>query len=180
MIKPIMKKISDETGESVFLTWLYGMEGICVEIVESAQKIKFAVSIGSRTPLYAGASNKVMMAYLPKEKQQAIIREGLKQLTNKTVVDPDQLLKDLEEIRNKGWCFTVGEYSESVFGLAVPLFNGKREIIASVTIAGPEYRMPESKVPHALSIMLKRGAEIQNHFNAFTFNYLEGMRFYQK
>jgi DNA-binding IclR family transcriptional regulator len=173
VIFPVMKKVSEETGESVFLTWLDGCEAVCVEIAESSQSIKFAVSVGSRTPIYVGASNKVMMAFLPKEKQETIMKKGLKPVTENTVVDPEKLSKDLERIRNNGWCFSVGEYSDSVFGLGVPLFNHKKEIIASLTIAGPEYRMPESKVPEALSVLIRGREEIQNHFNKLGVNCLE-------
>jgi DNA-binding IclR family transcriptional regulator len=171
IIYPIMKGLSEETGESIFLTWLDGMEGIYVEIAESSQQIKYAVTIGSKIPLYAGASSKVIMAYLPRERQEAIIQKGLKPFTDKTIVSPEQLLADLEEIRQKGWCFSVGEYSDSVFGLAVPLFNHRQEIIASLTIAGPEYRMPQAKVAAVLPLLLKGRDEIQACFDKFHLQY---------
>ncbi|MBB6283604.1 IclR family transcriptional regulator [Geobacillus subterraneus] len=174
VIRPIMKRLSEETGESIFLTWLDGIEAICVEIVESPQSIKFAVSVGSRTPLHAGASNKVIMAFLPRDQQEAIIAKGLQPITGKTVIDSTKLLEELREIRNKGWCFSVGEYSDSVFGLGVPLFNNKKEVIASLTIAGPEYRMPGDKMPEVLTMLLKAREEIQSHFDRFSFNYFGG------
>ncbi|WP_126428782.1 IclR family transcriptional regulator [Brevibacillus marinus] len=171
LIHPIMKRLSEETGESTFLTWLDGLEGIYVEIVESSQRIKYAVTVGSRVPLYAGASSKVIMAYLPREQQEAIIQQGLKPFTDKTIVDPEQLLANLQEIRQKGWCFSVGEYSDSVFGLSVPLFNHRQEIVASLTIAGPEYRMPQEKVADVLPLLLQSRDEIQACFDKFHIRY---------
>ncbi|WP_062234486.1 IclR family transcriptional regulator [Fictibacillus sp. FJAT-27399] len=172
VIFPIMKGLSEKTEESIFLTWLDAMEGITVEIAESNQRIKFAVSLGTRTPLYAGASCKVIMAFLPKEKQTEIVHKGIAPFTDKTILDTEKLLMDLQDIRKKGWCYSIGEYSESVFGLGVPLFNSKNEIIASLTMAGPEFRMPEHKVPNALEILQMEAQKIQSHLKNYSFMYV--------
>lgn len=161
IIYPVMKQLSEETGESIFLTWLDGIEGICVEIVESSQKIKYALSVGSRTPLYAGASNKVIMAYLSEEVQESIIAKGLKPKTDRTVTSKEQLLEDLQKILQREWAYSVGEYSESVFGIAVPLFNHNKEVIASLTVAGPEFRMPKEKVESTLQFLHNGRNQIQ-------------------
>lgn len=165
LILPSMEALASETGESIFLTWIDGLEGICLEIAESSQKVKFAVTIGSRTPLYAGASNKVIMAYLPSEEQEVIITQGLQEITAQTIINPDELRRNLEEIRRLGWCFSVGEYSEEVIGLAVPLFTGKGQIIGSLTVAAPEYRFPKSKVKEVTELLIIRAREVQAHLN---------------
>jgi len=170
MIFPVMKRLSEQTGESVFLTWLDGSEGVCVEIAESKQTIKYMVTVGSRSPLYAG-SNKVMMAYLSKEKQLAIIEKGLRSFTDKTITDAKQLLQVLDEVKAKRWCLSVGEYTEATFGLAVPLFNHKQEIIASLAIGGPEYRLPEEKVQETLALLQKDAAEIQMYLQQYSLSY---------
>jgi|SRR5579875_281187 len=171
IVSTIMTRLAEQTGESIFLTWLDGTEGICVEIAESTQNIKFAVSIGTRSPLYVGAWTKVMMAYLSREQQEFIVKQGLMPRTDKTVVDTERLFEDLEKIRQDGWCYSVGEYSESVFGLGLPLFNSKGEIMASITAAGPAFRMPEEKVPKVLKILLDGRDEIQECIGRFGLNY---------
>lgn len=161
VIYPVMAEIAEATGESIFLTWLDGYEGICIEIAESQQKIKYALSVGSRTPLYAGASNKVIMAYLPVEAQAAIIAKGLKPKTDK-VITAETLLAGLKKIRRDGWAYSTGEYSEATFGIAVPLFAANKQIIASLTAAGPEFRMPEEKVQQTLVVLRKGRDKIQD------------------
>lgn len=171
LILPSMEKLAAKTGESIFLTWLDGLEGICVEIAESSRNVKFAVSIGSRTPLYAGASNKVIMAYLPIEKQEEIIALGLKEYTAQTILNPDELRGNLEDILQLGWCFSVGEYSDEIIGLAVPLFTGKGQVIGSLTVAAPEYRFPKSRVKGVKEELLKTAREVQAHLNTVMLSY---------
>ncbi len=165
VVYPIMVKLAEEIGESIFLTWLDGTEGICLEIAESSNLVKFAVKIGSRTPLYAGASNKVIMAYLPRAVQEVILRKGLQGYTEHTIVNPDKLLKNLEKMKEEGWCYSVGEYSEEVIGIAIPLFTSKRNIIGSLTVAAPEYRFPESKVKEVLEVFRQRASEVQAYLD---------------
>jgi DNA-binding IclR family transcriptional regulator len=170
VISPIMERLSTKTEESIFLTWLDGMEAICLEVIESSQNIKFAVSVGSRTPLHAGASNKVIMAYLPEETQMAIIQRGLDTLTEKTMTDPGTLLHSLQLIRNQGWCYTVGEFDHDVAGIAVPLFNSQGGVLGSLTVAGPKYRLSEEKIDSVLLLLQKSTQEVQRFISKLDLN----------
>ncbi|MEJ8545563.1 IclR family transcriptional regulator [Brevibacillus borstelensis] len=161
-IRPIMHRLCEDTGESVILTILEGIEAVDIEIVESPQKVKYELTVGNRAPLYVGASSKVLMAYLPEEKRAAVIEQGLSPYTANTIVDPEKLIEDLDNIKQQGWCYSRGEYFEDTFGISIPLFNKNREIVASLSIAGPSYRMPEVKVQDALHLLEKRGKEIQD------------------
>lgn len=160
-ILPTMKQIMEKTRESVYLTWKENNEGVTLAIAESEERIKFSVSVGTRTPLYAGASCKVMMAFLSKEEQLAIKEAGLKSFTANTVSDEQLLMEQLEDIKGKGWCYTCGEYSNQVFGLGVPLFDRNGDVVASITISGPEYRLTEQKKEDMLHILLEDTKEIQ-------------------
>jgi DNA-binding IclR family transcriptional regulator len=167
-INPIMKQLSEDTGESIFLTWLDGHVGICVEIYESSQTIKYGLPIGSRTPLFAGASNKVIMAFLAPEEQESIILKALELNVGGKAVSREGLLASLHQIRQEGWAYSVGDYFDSVFGIAVPLLDRRKDIIASLTVAGPEYRMPADKVGQSLEILRRGRDEIQQILRNFT------------
>jgi DNA-binding IclR family transcriptional regulator len=169
-ISPIMKALSDETGETVILTLLEGMEAVDLEIVESPQTVKYTLTVGNRAPLYVGASSKVIMAYLPTDKQEAVISLGLNHFTSNTIVDPDRLRADLKEIQAQGWCYSEGEYFDETFGISVPLFNKKQEICAALSIAGPSYRMPQNKIPEALTVIQRSGKDIQRYLSAIDFS----------
>lgn len=160
-ILPIMEKISELTKESIFLTWKENKEGVTLAIAESEERIKFSVSIGTRTPLYVGASCKVIMAYLSKDEQLNVMEDGFQRFTVNTTNDMESLLKELNEIKKQGWSYTCGEYTDQVFGLGVPLFDKNDRVVASVTIAGPQYRLNDKKKKEMLHILLEETKEIQ-------------------
>ncbi|MDY0393439.1 IclR family transcriptional regulator [Virgibacillus halophilus] len=150
LVVPLMKELSEVIEETVFLTWKDGYHGKTVEISESTQQIKFAVSIGYKTPLYVGASTKVMMAFLDEKEQLAIIKKGTEKFTDHTLVTEKEILSDLRKIKQAGWCYSEGEFAEDVFGIGVPIFGNGGKIVASLTVAGPVYRIYEEKKKECL------------------------------
>lgn len=152
LIRPILERFCDETGESIFLTILDGNEAVTLEVIEPENKVKFSVSAGSRAPLHVGASYRAILAYLPEEVIESIISSGLTKYTNTTMSDPDELRLELQQIRERGWAQSRGEYTPDVIALAYPLFD-HGEIIGSVTISGPIYRMTEEKIQEYLPLL---------------------------
>jgi IclR family KDG regulon transcriptional repressor len=152
LIRPILEKLRDETGESIFLTILDRDEAVTLEVLEPENKVKFSVSAGSRAPLYVGASYRAILAYLQDEFIESVIKTGLVKYTNTTMTDPDQLRAELKNIKEEGWAQSQGEYTADVIAVAVPLFD-RGEIIGSVTVSGPTYRMSDEKIQGYLPLL---------------------------
>ncbi|MDR7316837.1 IclR family transcriptional regulator [Brevibacillus nitrificans] len=158
LIHPILESMMEESGESIFLTCLDGDEGLTLDALEPDNVVKFSVSVGSRCPLFVGASYRSIMAYLPQEHIERIIQQGLKQYTKNTIADPDQLRAELAHILEVGWARSSGEYTPDVLAIACPLFHYEGHIMGSLTISGPQYRMPEESVEKYYDILM-RGKE---------------------
>src|SRR5699024_6806310 len=145
LVVPVMNELSEKTGESVFLTWKEVYEGITVEIVESSNNIRFTVSKGTRTPLYIGASTKSIMAFLTEQEKNEIVNQGIEKRTERSLATKEEIYRDLDMIKENKWAYTEGEYSDEVFGISTPIFDTHGDVIASLTLAGPTYRINEDK-----------------------------------
>ncbi|MBU5445152.1 IclR family transcriptional regulator [Paenibacillus sp. MSJ-34] len=162
LLKPVMQRLMEETGESVFLTSLVDGEGLTLEVLEPDHSVKFSVSIGSRAPLYVGASYRTMLAFLPEEEVERLIGGELVRYTSKTLVDSSAIRRDLATIRDKGWGRSDGEYTPDVVALAVPLFGYGGQIAGSLTVSGPTYRLPDSKIDRIVDALLRAKAEMND------------------
>jgi DNA-binding IclR family transcriptional regulator len=158
LIRPILNDLMDATGESIFLTILDRSEAVTLEVLEPENKVKFSVTAGSRAPLYVGASYRSILAYLPDEMIESIIENDLVKYTKTTMTDPDELRAELKKIKESGWAQSQGEYTPDVIAVAVPLFE-QGEIIGSVTVSGPTYRMSDEKIQEYL-IPLKKARDL--------------------
>lgn len=157
---PILARLAQETGESAFLTVVNGNESVCLDVVESNLPVRVSLTIGGRYPLYAGASNKVLLAHLPPEKREDIIAQGLQPFTMHTITDAERLRHDLETIRRQGWAFSVGELTPDVAAIAVPIKDTNGNLVAAVSIAGLVSRFTEDRIPLLLKFTRQAAADI--------------------
>ena len=156
---PVMERLLRESGESAFLTVVSEDESVCIHKVESSQRVRVTLSIGGRYPLYAGASNKLLLAYLPTEKTDEIMARGLKQLTPETITSPDRLREDLTKIRGQGWAFSVGELTPGVAAVAVPLRDSQGDVVAALSISGLASRFGEDRLQTLIEITCQTAEE---------------------
>lgn len=152
LFTPLLTELMEKTGESVFLTTFDGLEAITLDAAEPDNKIKFTASVGSRSPLYVGAAFRVILAYLPENTIDQVIELGLHPYTKDTIVDPDELYKELARVKKQGWAKSTGEYTPDVIAIAVPLFY-HNQIAGSLTVSGPVYRMSEAAIEHDLPLL---------------------------
>jgi DNA-binding IclR family transcriptional regulator len=162
-----MERLVRETSESAFLTVVSEDESVCIHKIESSQRVRVTLTIGGRYPLYAGASNKLLLAYLPTEKTDEIIAKGLKQLTPDTITDPDRLREDLAKIQSQGWVFSVGELTPGVAAIATPLRDSNREVIAALSIGGLATRFGENRLQTLIDITCQAAEEISHQLVAW-------------
>ncbi len=117
-----MENLMAKVRETVFLGVLNGDHVTIVDVVESPNEIKITSPPGTRLPLLVGATGRVLLAQLDREKAQQIVQKmGLKRYTSKSVVDPKQFLKEVGKAREKGYAIDREEYVLGVRAVAAPI-----------------------------------------------------------
>lgn len=160
LLRPVLQRLMEATSESVMVTSLDTNQGLTLEVLEPDNVVRYTVTVGSRAPLYVGASYRSILAFMPEEKVEQIIAQGLVQYTPKTMTDPEVLRADLATIRETGIARSEGEYTPDIIALAVPIFHYNGKIMGSLTISGPTYRMTDEKVEHCIDMLKKAKVEI--------------------
>jgi IclR family KDG regulon transcriptional repressor len=159
VVHPVMERLVRETGECAFLTVVSEDESVCIHKIESHQQVRVTLTIGGRYPLYAGASNKLLLAYLPPEEIDKVIARGLKQLTPDTITHPDRLREDLAKIRRQGWTFSVGELTPGVAAVAAPLRDSNGDAVAALSIGGLASCFGENRLQTLIEITYQAAEE---------------------
>lgn len=154
---PVMQELARATGETVDLNIVRGYHRVCIEKVESDQAIRHFVELGRPLPLYAGASGKVLLAWMEPADMEAVIAAGLPPLTPRTVTDPGRLRADLAEIRRRGYAISVGERVAGASAVSAPVRDASRRVVAGLTISGPTYRLTPTRL-RRFSGLVRRGA----------------------
>jgi DNA-binding IclR family transcriptional regulator len=141
---PFMETLMLQTQETVHLNIIEGTDRVCVDTIESPQELKVSMPIGSRSPLYAGASSKCLLAFSPNDFVEAYLKNiRLLPLTDKTPTDVAALRRELATIREEGYAVSLGERNEGLGSLSAPILNHRNLLLATVSLAVPEIRFKD-------------------------------------
>lgn len=140
--KPFLDELSRICGETSNLVILQDKEAVYIAQSESKHVVKMFTQLGARVPYYCTAGGKVILAYMPYEKQQLILRETrFTPYTPRTIIKRGELNDEFANIRERGYGFDLEEREEGVTCIAAPVYNASHEVIAAITVSGPSYRI---------------------------------------
>lgn len=161
--KPFMEKLKEEFGESVSLSIIHENQRKCIGYVPSDHELTTLIHVGQTSPLYAGASAKILMAYLSSEKLEKLLSEiTLQKKTDNTITSKSQLKKELKKIREEGYAISNGERVKGAFSISAPIKNRLNEVIAGLTLTIPTARLNQEKIPAYIEKTKETAKEISN------------------
>jgi DNA-binding IclR family transcriptional regulator len=144
--RPLVSKLSRETGESGALAIPVGWDALLVYKEDCLQPILPSIQIGTRFPFFASAVGKAILAhYSDREIRQYLSSVELAAITKHTVTDPEQLLSELKAIRNGALAYNREGYREGITAIAAPVFNHNGRVVASISISALTLRLTPKK-----------------------------------
>jgi IclR family transcriptional regulator, acetate operon repressor len=156
---PAMVSLRDEVEETVGLhSLLSGDERVVVDQAESHHPLRRTYTkLGMPIPLPYGAPGKVLCAWLPPNRCEAILEHEIAPLTPTTVTDPDVLRRELDDVRRRGYAVSFAERTPGIRSVAAPLFDHEGAVTGCMSVSGPEMRMPEERL-HVLGWHVRAAA----------------------
>lgn len=151
---PHIEALCRETGETVHLMILQGKSVLCIDSAEATQALRIGSRIGSRIPAHAMSGGKVLLAELSDEQvEQLYTDRRLERIGPKSLTKREQLMRELHEIRERGYATNFAE-SEPDIGAVAGVVRGASGIArGSVAISAPLSRLPESRVPELVEAL---------------------------
>ncbi len=144
LARPALKRLVQKTGESATLYAIDGYERVALAREHGTHEVRFSVTEGGRSELYAGAAGKVLLAHAPPEVAAGVLKAGvMRRLTPGTVVDPTRLTAQLKTIHRQGWAFSKSDRVTDAWGVAAPVFGHDGRARAAIGVAGPINRLTQ-------------------------------------
>lgn len=164
LMKPLMDRLVERTGETVQLARLDGVEAVYLELSESPHPVKLTSRPGARLPAHTSGIGKALLASLDQEEaKRRLGDEPLEKLTEHTISDPAELLEELERIRAAGYSSDDEEFAVGLRCIAMPLLDATGRPVAamSVSVPTPRYsRKGMADARRALTETVTEGAEL--------------------
>ncbi|MET0238452.1 MAG: IclR family transcriptional regulator [Sphingobium sp.] len=141
-----MRRLAERSGETV----LFGVRDedgrtlTYVDVVESRNAVRFAVSVGDRRPLYCTAGGRMLLA-TGSEEELARYLAWLRpeRMTDRTEVAKKRVAEAVARARTEGAAQTVDEMAEGVTGTASAIYDAAGAVIGALIVAAPSSRLQD-------------------------------------
>jgi DNA-binding IclR family transcriptional regulator len=131
----ISKYVQNINETMYFFTHDHG-KVIFETVVECTHDLCFRLKIGIPYEPQRGVAGKIILAFLPSEKRDEI----LKKLKKDPTVDLKELRRKVEQAKTKGYSFTLGERVEGVVGFAAPILGPQKVLLGGIGLTIPKAR----------------------------------------
>lgn len=142
----VLRALVDEIGESCNLTALSGNEILYLDRVETHEPLRFYLHAGSRVPVHASASGKMVLSQMSSGQRRKLLAHApLTRHTAHTITDLSALEHQLDQVRASGYAVDHEEFLPGLVCVAVLVPNGRGQSNLCVAVQAPVVRLaPEA------------------------------------
>ncbi|MDQ2052168.1 IclR family transcriptional regulator [Natronolimnohabitans sp. A-GB9] len=139
--KPALQQLVTETDEAVNLVVEEHDRAVYIERLTGERGVPTNSWVGKQKLLHSLSAGKAILAHLPDERVNEILDScGLPAATEQTITSREQLLDELETIRERGVAFNDRESHAQIRAIGAPIVVEGRTY-GAVSVAGPAKRL---------------------------------------
>jgi DNA-binding IclR family transcriptional regulator len=158
---PTLRRLVDQTAETAHVAVLDGTEMLSIANVEGPWTLRLRSAVGRRTPVYCTAVGKSVIASLPESELKDLLRRiGMKRFTNRTIVTPAGLKRELAKVRASGYAADNGELEPGVRCIAAPVRDVTGRVAGAISASGPMFRVTRERVPAIARAVIAAAREL--------------------
>ncbi|NUR09566.1 MAG: IclR family transcriptional regulator [Nocardioidaceae bacterium] len=157
--RPICRKLAADTGETVNIAVLSDRSALYLDQVAGQSALQSHNWVGQHIPLHATSNGKVLLSGLSEEEIDKRLPR-LPSYTAETVTTKARLKRELREVREQGFAVAVDELEIGLTAIAAPIRNAHGDVIASISVSGPTFRLGERKVKELLPTVQDAADEV--------------------
>jgi DNA-binding IclR family transcriptional regulator len=143
LVREGMRRLVERSGETVLFAVREAGEATLtyVDVIESRNAVRFAVSVGDRRPLYCTAGGRVLLAAATQEEVQRYLKRlKPERLTARTEIDKRRLASAIAAAREAGVAQTMDQAAEGAIGTASAIRDAGGSVIGALIVAAPSSR----------------------------------------
>lgn len=145
-------------NETVCLAVLDMEDSMFIDLEETSHPIRLVTRVGSRTPAFASASGRVILAdRAPQIVAAQYAGRPLVTPTGRRLRGVAELLEILEQVRRDGYAENNGETADGLYALSMPIRNAANAVLAALTMCVPTSRMTPARRQRLVEDMVAAG-----------------------
>jgi len=146
LARDVLARLADVTGETCHLGIRDDLQVVYLDKIDGKHAIRMFSRIGGTNPLYCAGLGKAILAFLPEADVARVVAAGLAPRTENTITDAETLRRDMATVRHRGYSVDDVENEDGVRCAGAPIFDHQNRVVASISVAGPAYRMTRERI----------------------------------
>lgn len=144
--RPHLEALFARCGETVNLAVLDGDAILYIDIIETQRGLRMASAIGGRDPLSTTALGKAILAFLPEERQNALVAKlPLPLRTPHSLRTRAELHRALARVREEGIALDNEEQELGACCVSAPIFGLANEVAGALSVSTPTVRFDDER-----------------------------------
>jgi DNA-binding IclR family transcriptional regulator len=157
--RPICRKLAADSGETVNIAVLSDRSALYLDQVAGQSALQSHNWVGQHIPLHATSNGKVLLSGLSSDEVDSRLPK-LPSYTTDTVTSRARLRRELAEVRDQGYAIAVDELEVGLTAIAAPIRNAHGDVIASLSVSGPTFRLGEPRVKELVPVVQDAADEV--------------------
>ena len=159
--RPIMRRMMEESGETVNLAISEGDDVIYMAQVESREMMRVYSKPGNRVPLHcSGVGKAIMMLMAETDIDRILSEKGLPKLTERTITDPVKLKAELNKSKSRAFATDDEEHAIGLRCVASVIYDEFSEPMAALSVSGPAARISAERLLKLGEVVTNYAAEV--------------------
>ncbi len=146
--RPYMRRLMEQSGETVNLAIADRGEVIYIAQVETQKMMRAIAGPGGRAPMHCSGVGKALLAVAAPEAADKLLDSmEFHRETGQTLITRQDLERDLEEVRAQGFAVDNEENAVGLRCVAAVIYDEHGSPLAALSVSGPTARITEQRIP---------------------------------
>ena len=168
LARPALLRLSATLSDTIFLLVRNGYDAVCLDRIEGPFPIRsFTGDIGGKVPLGIGQGSLAMLAHLPDDEREAVIRFNMPRLLDRGFFDEAALRSAIATARAQGWVNLNTGLIPGMAGVAVPVFDAQGRPVAALSVGTLAERLHDERLPNVAAILTAEARALGAALNPF-------------
>lgn len=166
---PALRELERHTPDTIHFAVLIGDESVYVEKLEGRRPYRMASRIGMPLAFHCTAIGKTILAHLPPDdgrRQIALTR--LQRRTERTIVDPAALERELEAIRERGYAVDDEENEDGVRCVGAPVFGSAGRVLGGISVSAPSFHFSRDDAAALAPVVIEAAGRVSHAIGGTT------------
>lgn len=159
--RPFITKVTRELGLTCHMGVLDGNEVVYIEKMDVFSNVRLYAQIGVHVPSYSCSLGKCLLSnYSTSDLRKLMANCTFVRFTDRTIGSIEELIRDLDGVRKRGWAIDDEESETGYRCLGAPIYDYRGDIIAAISASGPTGIFTKDRIRPVAEYLMIQADEI--------------------